>query len=185
MTRPGHQRLWVRTAFGPVLLEWTEFGLLRLELGESALGAVPDEAIPWTGATAGDVEFPWVADLAGRVIRHLAGTPQGFTDIPVDASDWSPFATRVRTAARAVEAGQVATYGALATQVGRSGAARAVGRAMATNPVPLVVPCHRIVGRGGLGGFSAGGADVKRRLLAIEGIAWPDGALGASEADPR
>ncbi len=69
-------------------------------------------------------------------------------------------------------AGQTSTYGAIATGLGEPGAARAVGRALGANPIPLIVPCHRVLAAGGKsGGFSAhGGRDTKARLLEIEGL---------------
>jgi methylated-DNA-[protein]-cysteine S-methyltransferase len=73
--------------------------------------------------------------------------------------------------------GQTATYGELARQVGSPGAARAVGQAMGHNPVPIIIPCHRVLAAGRkIGGFSAyGGAVTKERLLALEGVHLGDG----------
>ncbi len=68
--------------------------------------------------------------------------------------------------------GQVITYGDLARQIGNPGAARAVGGALNRNPLPLVVPCHRVVSKGGIGGFALGG-DIKRTLLQLEGVRLP------------
>lgn len=157
------RRFRVDTALGPVWLGWTAAGLACVALpGSPACPGV--DAVP----------SPWVASLAARLAAHLAGTPQDFSDVPLDTAGWPPFFAAARAAARRVPAGSVATYGDLARAAGRPGAARAAGRAMATNPVPLVVPCHRVVGAGGaLGGFSGGGVDVKRRLLALEGASLP------------
>lgn len=81
-----------------------------------------------------------------------------------------PFFVRVWAALRRVPRGRVVTYGELAREVGAPRAMRAVGRAMAGNPRPLVVPCHRVVAEGGgLGGYS-GGIARKRALLALEGV---------------
>ncbi|HZP27547.1 MAG TPA: MGMT family protein, partial [Acidimicrobiia bacterium] len=82
------------------------------------------------------------------------------------------FHQRVYEAARAVPVGTTVTYGELAARVGSPASARAVGQAMAANPFPIVVPCHRVLSAGGrLGGFSAtGGLATKRRMLAIEGV---------------
>ena len=91
--------------------------------------------------------------------------------MPLDLGSAGPFARAVWSAARRVRAGRTVSYGELARAIGRPGAARAVGGALGRNPVPLVVPCHRIVGAtGALHGFSArGGVATKRRLLELEG----------------
>jgi methylated-DNA-[protein]-cysteine S-methyltransferase len=87
----------------------------------------------------------------------------------VDLDGLPPFQRKVLLAERRVPYGRTITYGALAAKVGRPRAARAVGQALAHNPVPLVVPCHRVIAAGGgLGGFG-GGLALKRRLLALEG----------------
>jgi len=84
-----------------------------------------------------------------------------------------PFAQQVYEAARRIPAGQTATYGELAKAVDRPGAARGVGQALGKNPIPLIIPCHRVLAAGGKpGGFSAhGGQATKIRMLAIEGAA--------------
>lgn len=90
---------------------------------------------------------------------------------PVEVTG-SPFERTVYNAVRGVGWGSTRTYGEIAAEIGRPGAARAVGGALGRNPVPLLVPCHRIVGRASLGGFTApGGLDLKRRFLELEGWA--------------
>jgi O-6-methylguanine DNA methyltransferase len=113
-----------------------------------------------------------IAARAEREIReYLAGRRRRFT-VPLDLSGLSPFHRRVLRAALRIPYGRTVTYSDLARRVGRPAAARAVGQAMARNPVPLVIPCHRVVAAGGgLGGYS-GGLALKRRLLALEGAAW-------------
>ena len=99
--------------------------------------------------------------------QYLAGRRRRFT-VPVDLSGVPAFQRRVLQALRRVPYGRTITYGQLAARAGRPRAARAVGQAMAHNPVPLIVPCHRVVASGGgLGGFG-GGLALKRRLLALE-----------------
>ena len=82
----------------------------------------------------------------------------------------SPFQRRVLRAALRIPYGRVSTYGEIAAEIGNPRAARAVGRALGANPIPLVVPCHRVIaGSGALGGYSAaGGVRVKRKLLDLE-----------------
>jgi methylated-DNA-[protein]-cysteine S-methyltransferase len=109
-----------------------------------------------------------VADVAAQLKAYFAGERRAF-DVPIDLSLASAFQRRVLMAARGVPAGQVVTYGELARRIGVPNASRAVGWALGRNPVPIVIPCHRIVRTGGgLGGY-IGGVKVKRRLLELEG----------------
>lgn len=108
--------------------------------------------------------------LLDRVAAHLGTGDDPLADVPVDLSGEPPFHRRVLARLRKVPPGETVTYGDLAAEVGRPGGARAVGNAVASNPVPLVVPCHRVVAADGLGGYGAGkGVETKRRLLKIEG----------------
>lgn len=111
-----------------------------------------------------------ISVLVGRIRKHLEGEPQDFRDVAVDLSAAAPLARRVLEAAREIPPGTTTTYGELARTVGCPHAARAVGRIMGSNPIPLIIPCHRVVAAGGKsGGFSApGGAMTKAELLAIE-----------------
>ena len=94
-------------------------------------------------------------------------------DLPLDLEDNTPFQVKVWQALRAIPYGRVRSYGWVARKIGKPRAARAVGAACGANPVPLLVPCHRVVaGDGSLGGFS-GGLSNKRRLLKLEGIRVP------------
>jgi methylated-DNA-[protein]-cysteine S-methyltransferase len=91
----------------------------------------------------------------------------------LDLDDQDAFFQRIYAAARQIGWGQTTTYGTLAKQLGVGPeAARDVGQAMASNPVPLIIPCHRVLAAGGkLGGFSApGGSSTKARMLALEGV---------------
>jgi methylated-DNA-[protein]-cysteine S-methyltransferase len=109
-----------------------------------------------------------VQRVTAAIQAHLAGRPAQYDPADLDLSGCTAFARQVYARLMAVPPGQTQTYGQLAQALGKPGAARAVGRAMATNPVPLAVPCHRVVAQHGLGGFT-GGLDFKRRLLALEG----------------
>lgn len=105
--------------------------------------------------------------IAEQLEGYFAGTRRDF-DLPVTPAS-SAFAEAVRRAIVAIPYGEVRTYSCIATSLGRPSAARAVGRASALNPLPVVVPCHRLVGSdGGLRGY-AGGPDLKRWLLEHEG----------------
>jgi methylated-DNA-[protein]-cysteine S-methyltransferase len=146
--------------------------LLRLSFGHrSAPGAVA--AIDHTMRDASVPLTPWVAKLAKRLAAYAAGEPDEFADIEVETSHLSPFAASIVELTRQIRFGETRSYGELALMAGRPRAARAVGRVMASNRTPLVVPCHRVVGCSGqLGGFSAiDGLRMKRRLLDLEASA--------------
>ena len=110
--------------------------------------------------------------LVGRLRAYAVGEPVDFRDIPVDTGGMTAFQTAVVRACRQVLFGETTTYAALAAAAGSPKAARAVGQCMAGNRVPLIIPCHRVLGSDRrLGGFSApGGIELKRRLLRLEGI---------------
>jgi len=103
------------------------------------------------------------------IIAYLAGKARSFA-LPLDWGDHSPFQMKVWEVLRGIPYGRVRSYGWVARKIGKPRAARAVGAACGANPVPLLVPCHRVVaGDGSLGGFS-GGLPNKKRLLKLEGI---------------
>ena len=108
--------------------------------------------------------------LANQLALFAAGEATDFDDLQVDDSHLTDFGRRVSRACRGIPYGETRTYGQLAKQAGRPGAARAVGSVMARNRVPLIVPCHRVVPASGkLGGFSSPqGVAMKKRLLEME-----------------
>ena len=110
-----------------------------------------------------------IAGLADDLRRYLAGERVSF-GVRLDLSDVTDWQRRVLMRCAEIPYGVLITYGELAEAAGSPGAARAVGQAMARNPVPIVVPCHRVVAAcGKLGGFTAG-LEWKRRLLRIERV---------------
>lgn len=150
------------TPFGLCAIAWNEAGLTRFLL--------PDpERQP------GHVECPppsWVNDIIGRVMRHLRGEVQDFSDVPYDFSRIPEFMQSVLRATLEVKPGHTATYGDLARAIGQPLAVcRAVGHALGGNPWPLLIPCHRIIAATGkMTGFSGpGGVATKVKLLALEG----------------
>jgi len=109
-----------------------------------------------------------VDDIGSRIRAYFRGEVVEFDDLSLDPSLGTPFQRRVWRATRAIPRGETRTYGELARECGSPGAARAVGQAMARNPWPVVVPCHRVVGHDGhLTGFG-GGIDMKQRMLRLE-----------------
>ena len=106
-------------------------------------------------------------DITKRLRAYFAGQPVSFPD-EVDYTSVPPFRQKVWQAARRIPYGETRSYKWLAEQAGKPGAARAAGQAMAKNRLPVIVPCHRVIGSGGdIGGFS-GGIDIKKRLLQLE-----------------
>jgi len=169
------QVVWavVGTDIGPLLLAATHEGLVNVvfhatepvrektvERLASRLGAEPVEA---PGS-------PLLAEAIRQFAAYFAGERHDF-ELPLDWSLISGFNRQVlRELASGVPYGAVVGYGDLAGRVGQPGAAQAVGAAMGANPLPVVVPCHRVVeSDGGLGGFG-GGLETKRKLLALEGV---------------
>lgn len=163
------RRAGIETRFGPLLCAATEAGVclvvLEAERRPEALARWVDRYAP--GATV--VEDPqFLADAGAQLAAYGEGRLRDF-DLPLDPRG-SDFELAVWRALAAIPYGRTRTYGELAAALGRRGAARAVGRAAGRNPLPVLIPCHRLLARGGLGGFS-GGLDLKRRLLSIEGVA--------------
>jgi methylated-DNA-[protein]-cysteine S-methyltransferase len=160
------------TAWGWTAFCWSAGRVHRLVFGhatpQAALGALwPEEDIELvidepTGAAA---------QLADRLRAYLDGEPDDFRDVPVALAANTPFQRSVLQACRRIPYGQTRTYGQLAATAGSPRACRAVGNIMAANRLPLIIPCHRVVGsHGSLGGYSApGGLTLKRRLLQLEG----------------
>jgi methylated-DNA-[protein]-cysteine S-methyltransferase len=112
---------------------------------------------------------PVVHPVARSLRDYLAGRSRGFSPPAVEPGRSSSFDRAVWKKTRAIPCGETRTYGEIARAIGRPGAARAVGGALSRNPIPLIVPCHRVVGAGGRpGGFSSGAA-LKRWLLSLEG----------------
>jgi methylated-DNA-[protein]-cysteine S-methyltransferase len=108
--------------------------------------------------------------LADRFAAFLAGGRDDFADVELDLDWCTPFELELVAAIRSVPYGDTVTYGELAALAGRPRAARAAGSFCARNRAALVLPCHRVVAAGGLGGYGSLGLGVKRRLLELEGI---------------
>jgi methylated-DNA-[protein]-cysteine S-methyltransferase len=112
----------------------------------------------------------FVPDLCRRFAEHLAGVTTSYADVVIDL-DWAtPLQRSFAAAARTIPWGEVASYGELAALAGRPAAARAAGTFCAENRYALVIPCHRVVAANGIGGYGSAGVQVKRRLLALEGV---------------
>lgn len=141
---------------GEILVCGDDQGLQRLVL---AAEEVPD---PPEGQRD-DAAFD---DVREQVLGYLAGRRRHFSlELAPGGSD---FQRQVWAALVRIPYGETRTYGDLARRLGRDGAARAIGAANGANPLPLLIPCHRVVAADGLGGYS-GGTALKQRLLVLEG----------------
>ncbi|MFF6882456.1 methylated-DNA--[protein]-cysteine S-methyltransferase [Streptomyces sp. NPDC012421] len=162
----------VPSGVGPLFLAATGRGLVRVEFhaGEGRRERMPERLAEQLGAELVECATGRLAEPVRQLDRYFAGALRAF-DLPLDWSLATGFNRRVlRELAEAVPFGTVVGYGDLARRVGQPEAAQAVGAAMGANPLPVVVPCHRVVeSDGGLGGFG-GGLETKRRLLALEGV---------------
>lgn len=153
----------VPTPMGSFRAHFSADGLARLDFPPSAADA--DPALPalfrtWAGLTA--------AALRHALEPKSGGQPPPLP--PLDLSGGTKFRRRAWEELRRIPRGATRSYGEIAEELGKRRAARAVGGACGANPIPVLIPCHRVLAaNGGLGGFS-GGLEWKRRLLAIEGV---------------
>jgi methylated-DNA-[protein]-cysteine S-methyltransferase len=165
------------TRLGACGIAWSEQGVTRLQLPERTPTATERRlrARPVNGG-AGVPPVP-VREAIAMLERYFAGERIDFSSVALDLSGVGPFHRKIYDATRSLGWGETASYGDLARQTGSPGAARAVGQAMGHNPVPIIIPCHRVLASGRkIGGFSAfGGAITKERLLALEGVHLGDG----------
>lgn len=166
------------TAIGAVGVAWSADGITRLQLPEAGWAATERRLRGRSVSTAESRPPPQIACAIGAVQKYMTGDPIDFSGIKLDLAGVGPFHRGIYEALCRVGWGQTTTYGALALQAGDPGAARAVGQAMGRNPIPVIIPCHRVLASGGRpGGFSAfGGAVTKQRLLELEGVFLDGGA---------
>lgn len=157
----------VETAFGWVGLVASDKGLVALEFPLQSRDDITRRLLE---VFPGKVEFDDEAfpGLSEELKRYFVGEPVQFS-AELDEKLGTPFQRKAWAVVRSIPHGQTMSYGDVARKMGHPGAARAVGSAMRANPVPIVVPCHRVIGSDGkLTGFG-GGLDLKRRLLRLEG----------------
>jgi methylated-DNA-[protein]-cysteine S-methyltransferase len=159
------------TPIGPLVVVQGEHGVLRIAFEGEPLDRTLARVATGVGPriVQSDRELAATRDTLSR---YLEGDDDRL-DLPVDLSlVGGPFRRAVlETLHREVHRGEVVTYGALARQSGNPRAVRAVGTACATNPIPIVVPCHRVLPASGRLGSYGGGTERKRVLLALEGAA--------------
>ena len=153
------------TPIGRVFVAAGEAGLVRLSFRQSEASFVAE--LRRLGADV--VRSPArTADIVHQLRAYFAGERRSF-DVRLDLRHTTPFQRRVLLAAARVPAGQVVSYGEIARRIGQPQGSRAVGQALGQNPVPIVIPCHRVIAAGGRIGGYTGGLGIKRRLLRLEG----------------
>lgn len=153
-------RLVVETPIGPLLVTASGTAVTEVLLpntGAAAMGSSPGRA-------------PEVLRTAARQLEEYFAKTRVRFSVPL-APMGTPFQVSVWSALGDIPYGETVTYGELAAAVGRPGAFRAVGQANGANPLPIVLPCHRVLASGGRIGGYGGGLAMKRTLLALEGVA--------------
>ena len=166
------------TAIGPCGVAWSERGLTRVQLPEADRDSTERRLKTRSGGTCAEVPPPQIKQLIAEIQHYATGERVDFSSVVLDLSKVGPIGREICAAARAIGWGATATYGDLARRTGTPGDARGVGQAMSRNPMPVVIPCHRVLAKGNkLGGFSAyGGTVTKERLLMLEGVRVGDDA---------
>ena len=155
------------TPIGRVFVAAGEAGLVRLSFRQSEASFVAE--LRRLGADV--VRSPArTADIVHQLRAYFAGERRSF-DVRLDLRHTTPFQRRVLMAAARVPAGQVVSYGEIARRIGQPHGSRAVGQALGHNPIPIVIPCHRVVAAGGRIGGYGHGLGIKRKLLRLEGSA--------------
>ena len=161
------------TAFGTCAMAWNDAGLTGFQLPEETEALTAQHLAAKARSLPATEPVPaWVQEIIQRVQQHLQGQVQDFTGTRLDWSRVTDFQEAVYLHAQGIKPGYKKSYGEIARLMALGNeAARAVGVALATNPWPLIVPCHRVVSAGDkMTGFSApGGVRTKTRLLTLEG----------------
>ena len=161
------------TPIGYCAIGWTPKGIDHLQLPADSLREIEKiMADKVKGRAAVENPPKDIKKIAQRIAAHFRGKPDTFLDIKLDLSKVTPFSKKVYSALRKIPAGQTVSYGALAAKIGNADSARAVGRAMGANPIPIIIPCHRVLALNGKpGGFSAPtGISMKVKMLYFEGV---------------
>lgn len=164
------------TAIGFCAVIWSERGIVGVQLPEGTAHATRERFLKrFPGALETEPQENVKQAIAG-MMALLRGHVSDFDSVQLDLERLSEFNRKVYVIARAIPSGATLTYGEVAGRLGDKSLARAVGQALGENPIPLIIPCHRVLAAGGkAGGFSApGGMVTKLRLLTIEG-AQPGG----------
>ncbi|WP_326871055.1 methylated-DNA--[protein]-cysteine S-methyltransferase [Devosia sp.] len=167
-----HYRM-LDTALGPMAIGWTDAGISRVLLPGDTAQQMRARLEQADGVEAADGQ----PEIATRVLAYAEGTNDNFADVVLDLSRVPEVSRRIYEHIRGLAWGETTTYGAIARWLGDVALSRAVGAAMGANPIPLIVPCHRVLAADGrTGGFSSpGGVRAKMEMLALEKAASPTG----------
>jgi methylated-DNA-[protein]-cysteine S-methyltransferase len=171
---PLYYRL-LPSALGDLGIVWVKRdvpSILRIILpgGDAGTFALIDEKYP----EASEVSHKKIDEMCEKMGRYLAGEPVRFSLALLDVDRCYDFQKKVLLKAAEIPRGKVISYGGLAEKISAPCASRAVGTALARNPFPLILPCHRVVKASGYPGLYGGGADTKKRLLEMEGVLFED-----------
>jgi methylated-DNA-[protein]-cysteine S-methyltransferase len=164
------------TAIGQCGIVWSERGIAGMQLPERNEQATRNRILRRFSVSREAVPPDIVQRAIADIVALLGGEPRDLTHVTIDADGMADFNRSVYAIARTIPPGATLSYGEIAERLGDRNLARDVGQALGQNPIPIIVPCHRVLAAGGkTGGFSApGGVVTKLRLLTIEG-AQPNG----------
>ncbi len=158
----------LETRLGSIGVAYSDRGIVSLQLPR------PTEERAWRELHSVFPDGVRRAEVPPAIARELRDYAEGRCkafNLPVDLSETRPFQRAVLTAIAKIPFGETRSYGWVARAIGKPGAARAVGQALHTNPIPIIIPCHRVVASNGkLGGYG-GGLPMKIKLLRLEGVA--------------
>ena len=159
------------TPIGRLFVGMTKVGVSDVSIGEVSESHYRRKLLARVGSVRKD--HAALREVIRQLRAYFDGALAEFA-LPIDLGTVTPFTSDVLHEARKVDHGQLTTCGEIARRLGRPQAFRAVGGALGRNPIPIIVPCHRVIARGGgLGGFT-GGLAIKRALLRLEGHAIPE-----------
>ncbi|HEY9010519.1 MAG TPA: methylated-DNA--[protein]-cysteine S-methyltransferase [Devosia sp.] len=165
----------IETAIGTFGLGWTEQGVARAALPDNRAGSVGQ----WMArfGTQSTVPAGEIAELVADIQAYARGEQVQFDEVELDLEGQPEFHRRVYDDILRLGWGETTTYGDIARRLGDVALSRAVGQALGANPIPLIIPCHRVLASNGrAGGFSApGGVSSKMKMLSLERAASPEG----------
>jgi methylated-DNA-[protein]-cysteine S-methyltransferase len=173
MDRTAQRYNTFETAMGFCAIAWNDAGIVCFRLPEKSPGEAVRAVLRRMRDASRCEPTSQIADSIAAARRYFEGQQIDFSGCALDLGSQAPFFARVYDFVRNLRWGETTTYGAVANALGAGPeAARDVGQAMAQNPVPLIIPCHRVLAAGRrIGGFSApGGSATKARMLALEGV---------------